>query len=222
MQTDPVSQSTAAANTTAQTAKTAANNDMGKDAFLKLLVTQLQNQDPLKPMDNEQFVSQLAQFSSLEGITNLNTSMKSASDNISALGGYMSTSLIGRNVKAAGSEFTLSQSPVTFGYTLGANAANVSVAISDSSGHVVRTMNAGDEPQGSYNITWDGKNPDGVTLPYGQYTFSVTARDSAKSQVAASPYVIGQISSIGMGNSGATSMMVGGTTISKDNIKEIF
>ena len=87
-----------------------ADEAMGKDAFLKLLVTQLENQDPLNPTENTEFVAQLAQFSSLEGIQNLNTSFSGVKGSMEALQQYGSASIIGKNARAESSSSTFSSS----------------------------------------------------------------------------------------------------------------
>ncbi len=197
------------------------NDTMGKDAFLKLLVTQLENQDPLNPTDNTEFVAQLAQFSSLEGITNLNSSMQSVSGSLSSLESYSSAGLVGRFVKAEGNQFDFNGSPVAFGYDLEGAAASTSVCIYDSSGRLVRNISVGAAPSGYYEVGWDGTDDNGNAVKPGPYTFTVNAKDPNNSAVGALPYVIGMVSSVEIG-SGKAGLNIGGIVISMDSVKEIY
>src|SRR3989337_4601749 len=116
------------------------NEAMGKDAFLKLLVTQLQNQDPLNPTDNTEFVAQLAQFSSLEGIQNLNTSLGDMKGSMNALQEFGSASLIGKNAKAESSSFVYGGAPSKLGFSLGSDASSATLIIREPSGKAVKEI----------------------------------------------------------------------------------
>ncbi|MBI5491399.1 MAG: hypothetical protein HY893_00540 [Deltaproteobacteria bacterium] len=208
---------------TSSTASTSAgvNDAMGKDSFLKLLVTQLQNQDPLNPTDNTQFVAQLAQFSSLEGITNLNTSMDSVSKGMASLESYNSAGLVGRVVKAGGNQFGFAGSPVVFGYDLANTAASTSINVYDGAGRAVKNITMGPAQGGYYEVNWDGTDDSGNVVSPGAYTFTVNAKDANNSVVGALPYVTGLVSSVTL-DAGKASLNVGGTVVSMDNVKEIY
>ncbi|MFQ5737351.1 MAG: flagellar hook assembly protein FlgD [Thermodesulfobacteriota bacterium] len=199
-----------------------AQDAMGKDAFLKLLVTQLQNQDPLNPADNTEFVAQLAQFSSLEGITNLNTSMADVASSVSAMQDISSASLVGRYARTEGDLFELAQgSSAEFGYTLDGPAASVKVAIADSRGRVVRVLDMGAQDGSDHAVSWDGNDQNGTRLDPGTYGFKVTAVDPANRTVLASPYTAGVISSISF-KDGRAALKVDGREVSRDSIQEIY
>lgn len=197
------------------------NGVLGKDDFLKLLVTQLQNQDPLNPTDNTEFVAQLAQFSSLEGITNLNTSMDGISSGMSALKNSNSANLIGRSVKAEGSDFLYAGAPVTVGYDLTGAASRVRVSVFDASGKLVRTMDAGAQASGLHDIAWDGTDNSGLNAPNGYYEFTVTARDTADNAVSANTYVYGQVTGVNF-DSGDAKLLVDGKEIGQNKLKGIY
>src|SRR5574337_74639 len=204
---------------TASTASTSAgvNDAMGKDSFLKLLVTQLQNQDPLNPTDNTQFVAQLAQFSSLEGITNLNTSMESMSKGMASLESFNSAGLVGRAVKAGGNQFAFSGSPVVFGYDLANTAASTSIIVHDGAGKAVKSITMGPQQGGYYEVNWDGTDDNGKMTGPGAYTFTVNAKDAGNSAVGALPYVTGLVSSVAL-DAGRASLNVGGKMVSMDSV----
>lgn len=156
------------------------------DKFMTLLVAQLQNQDPLNPMDNAQMTSQLAQLQTVTGINNLNTTLSSLSTSFQSSQAMQATSLIGHGVLLSGNDVTLSGSKGVLGVSLGTAADDVKVAISDSSGNVVDTIDLGAQKAGTLPLMWNGVpdatkvdasgNP--VTLADGKYTFTVTATKS--------------------------------------------
>lgn len=194
---------------------------MGKDDFLKLLVTQLQNQDPLKPTDNTEFVAQLAQFSSLEGITNLEKSMEGMSSSISAMQNYSSASLIGKNIKADGNGFGLAGGAATFGYSLGGGAESTSVSVSDKSGRVVKRFDYGPAQKGEYTVTWDGKDSLGNPAPAGAYTFAVSAKDASGAPVDSAAFITGPVSSVSFDAAGAK-LVVNGSAVPRDAVRQIY
>lgn len=198
------------------------NDEMDKNAFLKLLVTQLQNQDPLEPTDNTEFVAQLAQFSSLEGINNLNASMASITRAITNMQDISSAGLVGRFARTEGAAFKLIDGMETeFGFTLEAGASSVKVAIADSKGTVVRNLDMGSLSGGDHSITWDGTDDNGVQLGAGAYAFQVTAIDPEKNTVPVDPYTTGLITSVAFDGDNAT-LKVNGLPVSKNDIREIY
>lgn len=170
---------------------------MGKDDFLKLLVTQIKNQDPLNPMDNTAFTAQMAQFSSLEQLMNVNTNLNSLLTASNSATSVQAMSLIGKEVTASGQNVEVkngSASAVTF--DLASNANSVSIQVEDSNGNVVRTINSGARNSGSQSITWDGKDDNGKTLSDGLYKYSVTAKDVNGADVNVTTYSKGVVDSV--------------------------
>ncbi len=202
--------------------KAKANDEMGKDAFLKLLVTQLQYQDPLQPADNTEFVAQLAQFSSLEGITNLNSSMENISDSVTGMQDISSAALVGRFARIEGNAFeSFIGADSEFGFSLDDAASSVKVAIADSNGKVVRNLDMGPLPSGDHRVAWDGTDNDGARLDNGKYSFKITAVDQSDKTVLSTPYTTGLITSVGF-DGGRASLKVNGTAVSRDMIREIY
>lgn len=157
------------------------NKALGKDAFLQLLVTQLKNQNPLEPQDNGAFVAQLAQFSSLEGITTLNDTVSGLASNYNSSQALQASSLVGRSVIAPGDKAVVDTSK-SFSGTLAVPASvdPVQVKITDADGKVVRTLNLGSQVAGTSSFIWDGKNDAGEVAKAGTYTFGATATYDGK------------------------------------------
>ncbi len=196
------------------------NTKVSSDMFLNLLVTQLKNQDPLSPTDNTAFVAQLAQFSSLEGINNLNKSFTGVSDSMDALSNYGMAGLIGRNVTTEGGSFGLKDSPVALGYDLENPAEAVTLTVSDSEGRVVGTATARNVPAGSHEFIWDGRAKDGSMLPAGVYDFSVKAGSGADA-LALHTFISGVVDGIDLSGT-APMISIGGAMFPADGIKEVF
>ena len=171
---------------------------LGKDDFLKLLVAQLKNQDPLKPQDNGQFVAQLAQFSSLEAAMGTNSRLDAITSQNQGLANTQVVSLVGKTATVKGSLITASGSgaPVPVGFTLSAAAASTNVAIQDGAGKVVRTIALGARDPGLVKISWDGKDDHGNIMPAGTYAVSVQAKTDAGSAISVAQETTGLVKSV--------------------------
>ncbi|HTN54284.1 MAG TPA: flagellar hook capping FlgD N-terminal domain-containing protein [Anaeromyxobacter sp.] len=169
-----------------------ASNDLGKDAFLKLLTTQLQNQDPLNPTDDKEWIAQLAQFSSLEQLQNLGTKLDSLVTGQSSSTELNATSLVGKQVLFNASKVGLVQgSTSAFQVALDVADDSTSAVLADSTGRVVRSLPLGARDAGTFSVTWDGLDDNGQPLPSGNYFLTVagTRKDgtpvSAQAQIRA-------------------------------------
>ncbi|MBW7956325.1 MAG: flagellar biosynthesis protein FlgD [Deltaproteobacteria bacterium] len=203
--------------------RTGAQEAMGKDAFLKLLVTQLQNQDPLNPTDNTEFVAQLAQFSSLEGIQNLNSTMTGMAGSLGSLSDMGSAGLIGRMVKAEAEGFEHAAGQEHgIGFELGSASNSTQLTISNEYGLAVRSIDLGPLPAGEHEIVWDGTDGSGSPLPTGKYAFSVNAKGSNGSAIGAAKYLLGFVTGVNLADAGGASLYVNGTPVKKESIKEIY
>ncbi len=199
----------------------AKNTQVSSDMFLNLLVTQLKNQDPLSPTDNTAFVAQLAQFSSLEGINNLNENFTGVSDSMAALNNYGTTGLIGKNVTVSGSSFNFQGAPVPLGYELKNPADTVTLTVFDGKGNVAGKSTARNVPAGSHEFIWDGLDNNGSPLPAGEYGFTVTTGDGSGNDVPLDTYVSGAVQ--GVDFSGAEpGVAIGGAMYPASGIKEVF
>jgi flagellar basal-body rod modification protein FlgD len=181
------------------------DNTMGKEQFLTLLVAQLQNQDPLNPSDATEFTAQLAQFSQLEQLFNLNKSMETMaeaqnnSDRISAL------SMIGKEIQVEGSSFMLKEEgSAEVGYKLDNDASEVTLTVQNSSGQTVATLKPTDLTKGNHFITFNGSDEQGERLPAGEYSLVLKAKSTDEDEtIAASPLVRTTVTGVDLGDGGA-------------------
>lgn len=152
------------------------SNELGKNEFLELLVTQLNNQNPLEPQENGEFIAQLAQFSTVEGVDKLNSSMESMLSGYQSSQALQASSLVGRKVIVPTDKAVVDTSE-TFkaSLVLPTTSSNVSVNVYDSAGTVVNRINMGQQQAGNVSFMWDGKDSSGNTLPPGTYRFEAQA-----------------------------------------------
>ena len=188
-------------DTTTATTTAAAGGELGKQEFLKLLIAQLEMQDPFEPVDNTDMIAQLAQFSSLEQMENMNQSL---SDNLDMdlmlgqlLNNTMATTLIGKGIRSKDDAFVLERGEeATLGYRLEGNAVTVSATITDSSGIEVAVLEDLETSEGDHTFTWDGKDEDGNLLASGDYTFEISATDGGDNEVAATELFLGHVEGV--------------------------
>jgi flagellar basal-body rod modification protein FlgD len=187
--------STTALNALTNTGGTA---PLDRTAFLKLLVEQLKNQDPLKPQDDSAFVAQLAQFSQLEQSMGINDKLDTLAAQNAGLANAQSVGLIGNEATVRGNLVTLDGTgvgvPVAF--TLSGAAAATKVTIRDQSGKTVRTMDLGARQPGLSRIQWDGHDDAGNVVPAGTYQVSVDATNDAGAAVSVSQQTDGLITQV--------------------------
>jgi flagellar basal-body rod modification protein FlgD len=165
------------------------------DSFLKLLTTQLKHQDPLSPMDSNQFISQLVEFSSVEQQIAANANLeKLIALQSSGIAGA-SIGYLGKTVEATGDRNTLANGAAEYAYTLQANAVAATATVLDAQG---RAVYAGSVPSdaGRHVFTWNGKDFNGNTLPDGEYRIRIDAVDSNGAAIPATTSVIGKVTSV--------------------------
>jgi flagellar basal-body rod modification protein FlgD len=174
------------------------DDSLNKDAFLKLLVAQLQNQDPLEPKENSAFVAELAQFSSLEQTMGINERLDMLSVQQRGLANTEAVGLVGKQATVRGNIATLGTNgeAVPLSFTLASSAAKVSVNISDASGRTIRSLERGGVSGGLQRINWDGKSDSGVLQPPGRYNVSIEARGSNEEVVGVVQETTGTVSSV--------------------------
>lgn len=155
---------------------TTQNKDLGKNEFLNLLVAQLNNQNPLEPQGNGEFIAQLAQFSQVEGIEKLNTSMGAMLSSYQSSQALQASSLVGRKVIVP-SEKAVVDTSESFkaSLVLPVSSSNVYVNIYDNAGALVNRINLDDQAAGNVSFIWDGKDSDGNLMPPGTYKFEAQA-----------------------------------------------
>ncbi len=198
---------------------------LGKDDFLRLLVAQLRNQDPLNPVNAGDFSAQLAQFSSLEQLQNINANLQNNLEMdlllSQALNNTLATTLIGNKVKAIGNSLTKSEGEdVEMLYRLSSPAQKVTLNITDANGVVVRTVELDGQSGGDHSFNWDGKDNSGNELSEGVYQFSVAALDGSGNDVGALTFITGVISGIRY-NNGAAVLLLGDVEVNMSDVFEI-
>ena len=177
-----------------------AGKGMTRDDFLKLLIAQLQNQDPLKPLDNQEFAAQLATFNSLDQLIGINQKLDGMQSQQLALGQLGAASLIGKEIVADGNQVNLvAGGPASIHYGLGAVAARVAIDIRDGQGNLVRVLQPGSQSAGEQSAVWDGKDAAGRTLPAGAYAVQVNAFNAAGERVAAISRTRGFVTGVSLG-----------------------
>jgi len=182
-----------------------AKSEGAQDRFLKLLVTQMQNQDPLNPMENAEVTSQIAQINTVTGIDKLNTSVTSMSDRLANAQSIQATSMIGRHVLASGNqvEFDGTSAPLT--YDLPERAKSVNVTVVDDKGATLFTDEKLGLASGRQVVTWDGTlNNSTEKAAAGVYTFRVEALDAKGARISATTYGYARVGSVTLDNGGVT------------------
>ncbi len=205
-----------------KTKATGTQSKMGKDAFLQLLVTQLKLQDPTNPLDDKQLIAQLAQFSSLESLNNIqNTVEKLASkfDDSNILSGLK---FLGTEVRAPGNEIVKQDGEISqVTYKLNGDATRTYVNIFDQYGNIVNTVELGPKNQGTYTFEWDGKDFDGNVLPDGQYSLAFGAEGPDGESVLIDTEVYGKVVGVTKQDSNIILELEDGRKVSMDQVESV-
>lgn len=173
-----------------------------QDRFLKLLVTQMKNQDPLNPMDNAQVTSQMAQLSTVSGIDKVNSTLKALTDSMSAGQALSATGMIGHGALVPGSSVDLKSGKAVAGLDLSQAADSVKVSIQDGANNLVRTMQLGAQKAGVVPVAWDGLDDAGKELPSGSYKISAESVSGDKT-TPVSTLSFGMVAGVAPGSGGA-------------------
>ncbi|MCA9754487.1 MAG: flagellar hook assembly protein FlgD [Candidatus Eisenbacteria bacterium] len=198
------------------------DDTLGKDTFLQLLITQMRYQDPLSPMENEAFLAQLAQFSSLEQMQQLNESFQSVIDFSQSQANSGATSLIGKHVRAAGEHVEVgAEGNVELGYFLSQPAQAVEIRVVDESGATIKTLVQNDVDSGSNTIEWDGRDAGGSRVPAGTYSFEVTATDTTGQEVPVTRTVTGLVEGVTF-RSGQALLLVNGREVPLSDVLDVY
>jgi flagellar basal-body rod modification protein FlgD len=190
------------------------------NTFLKILTTELQNQDPTSPLDTNQFTSQLVQFSQLEQSLSTNSLLQQIANNqtqgqISGALGYL-----GHTVQVMGDSFPLDGSdPATLQYSLASSAKSAVLNVVDSSGQTVRQISV-DPSAGQHIETFDGNDASGQKLPAGTYTFQIQAVDATGTAVDATTYETGRVTGVDSSN-GTVNLHLGSLTVPASTVVQI-
>jgi flagellar basal-body rod modification protein FlgD len=153
----------------------ARDGDLAQEDFLQLMLTQLKNQDPFKPMESGEFLGQLAQFGTVQGLAGLQTSFDSLSSSLVSNQALQASTLVGRSALARTSRIDVAAGQAVSGAVdLPASSAAAAVAIRDATGQTVRTLSLGAQPSGLASFTWDGLDDNGRAAAAGRYSFTAS------------------------------------------------
>jgi flagellar basal-body rod modification protein FlgD len=192
---------------------------LNEQDFLELMTTQIKTQDPLNPLQNSEFFSQIAQLSTVSGIDQLNSGFSSLSSQLTSSQSLQAASLVGHYVLVPGSD-----APLTSAGLAGAvevpSSGDVTVRIHDASGAVVRTLDLGTQSSGTLQFGWDGKDNGGNALPEGTYSIDAAVSAGGKS-IAASTDVAAQVQSVTLGSNGLTLNLNGIGSTAFSNVIQI-
>ncbi|MFJ3045089.1 flagellar hook assembly protein FlgD [Herbaspirillum chlorophenolicum] len=211
-------------SSTSSTSNSSSLNDNSPDAiqkrFLSLLIAQMKNQDPSNPMDNSQMTTQMAQLSTVSGISQLNSTLSTLMGNLNSSQALQSANMIGHSVLAAGNNIQLTSDTTkaadgtetttqkaVFGVQLDSTASSVTVTVKDSTGAVVRTMDLGTQAAGTLPVIWDGTNDAGGKAADGSYTFTVNAANNGVG-VNATALAFGTVASVTTASDGSIKLNV--------------
>jgi len=208
---------------------TAADGSVEADTnkFLTLLVTQLQNQDPMNPLDNAQLTSQLAQLSTVTGVNKLNATLETLKTSYQQAESMQAANIIGHGVLTPGKNLTLAKSTSLLGVELATPADNVKVVIYNSSGKEVHSIDLGAQDAGALPMGWNGetgeldKDGKAVVLADGNYTFEVVATRGGEKLKDAVGLTFGSVASVSTSTSGVKLNVPGVGSITMADVKQI-
>ncbi|MDP7040286.1 MAG: DUF2271 domain-containing protein [Myxococcota bacterium] len=198
------------------------NESLGKDEFLKLLVAQIGHQDPLNPMDDKEFIAQLAQFSSLEQQIASNKNLEMLAVGQTALANSQITDLIGKKVRVQTTSMEIDKAgdAPDFNFELGANAASVQIKVYSDTGDLVRTIDVGSRQGGKHNIEWDGLDEEGNPIAPGEYHIKVEAVDEIEEAVPVTTESFGTVTGVSF-DKGYAELLVGDIRVRPGDVLEI-
>jgi len=182
--------------------ETRTENELGQDAFLELMIAQIQNQDPFKPLENGEFLTQIAQFSQVSGIQDLQTSFSSLAGSLTSNQALQASVLVGRSVLVPGNTATLNNGGSVKGaIDIPATSADVRLQVTNAAGEVVRNLELGPQQAGTVGFNWNGVGDNGTALPPGNYRVSASASLNGE-QVALDTLIEDRVNSVTLGRAG--------------------
>lgn len=202
--------------------RTVGNDKLDKDAFFKLMLAQLKNQDPTNPLKSHEMAAQLANFSSLEQMQNMNDTLTKIQGGQKPMEQFQSLNLIGRAVAGDSSKVIRAKGDTDhdFKFTLPSDATDVSVKVTNMNGEVVRKYDMKNLKQGENKITWNGKDARDLAAPVGEYMFAIEAKGSNGAKLAVKTDFAGTITGVNYTPEGPV-LLVGNQTIRLRDVRKI-
>lgn len=207
-------------NNPSQTRPSESQKTIGSDDFLLLLMTQLRYQDPLNPIDNAEFTSQLAELSSLERLNSIDSSLENLLIYQNSLQNTLAIGLIGKEVEVKGNEVHL-KDKAEINYSLSKNASTVKISIYDSNGRLVREIELKNQPSGDNTYLWDGKDSTGNPLPEGNYVVTVNATDPKGQPIEVTTKTRGTVTGLTFENNTTYLVIDGNLKVQLGDVKTI-
>lgn len=199
----------------------AASKSMGKDAFLTLLITQLQHQDPLNPADSTEFTAQLAQFSSLEQLSNVNANLTALKLYQASINNAQAVSFIGKEIVSKGNHLEVKDGRASAcEFELSAAAKQVVVSVYDATGNFVTEIRPAALGAGKQSLVWDGRDRNGNTVVDGDYTFEVQAKGDGGEPIAVTTYSRGLVTGVTF-EDGITYLIVGRSKVPVGDVTQV-
>lgn len=218
-----VSQATGTTSSASAATQSDSSSQIGLNGFLTMFTTQLQYQDPTNPLQSYQLAAQLAEFSSVEQLTDLNTNFKTAQTTLDSIYGNQSVGMLDKQVTGTGNTLQLADGKATQGSYELSQPADVTVKITNAQGNTVRTIAVGNEAAGTYDVNWDGLTDSGSSATDGNYQFTVEATDSSGNTVSTTSTITGKCFGVRSDN-GTTSLLLDsadGPTLSLDSVTAV-
>jgi flagellar basal-body rod modification protein FlgD len=202
--------------------RTSGNDKLDKDAFMKLMLAQMKNQDPTNPLKSHEMAAQLAQFSGLEQMQNVNTTLTEMLKAQKPNEGFQALNFIGKAVAGDSAKVTRLKGDKDheFNFTLPADAKDIEIKVKSADGDLVRKIDLHDMKQGDQRYVWNGKTESGSTAPVGEYQFSIEAKSSNGSKLFVKTDFSGVISGISYTKDGPL-LMVGSQSVKLKDVKKI-
>ncbi|HBU48147.1 MAG TPA: hypothetical protein DEB46_07520 [Myxococcales bacterium] len=201
-------------------AEPTATQDLDKDSFLKLLVTQLQNQNPLEPMENTEFIGQMAQFSSLEQQVQTNSNLSELALATSAQISSQAVNLVGKQVMVPGDHVELVDAEADIHLSLPASIATGQVEVVDENGDVVRRIRLGAQSEGPLTVTWDGRDDEGRVVEQGSYRIRAEGLDAQGRTVDIATHLLARVDAV-VFEAGIPRLRAGGRMVNLGDVREV-
>lgn len=204
-----------------QQGSSATKNQLGQEEFLKLMTTQLQNQDPTKPMDNAQFLSQVAQFSTVSGIQQMQTSFADLAASMQSNQTLQAAQLVGRAVLVPGEQGVLPAEGNLYAAADLPASGTLQVEVLDDSGAVIRRLDLGTQPAGLSQFAWDGKDESGNRLESGTYKLRAQLVQGGSTQ-SLDTFAVDAVGSVSLGADGITLNLASLGATKLADVREVF
>jgi flagellar basal-body rod modification protein FlgD len=211
--------SSSAAGNAAASAAASALPSLNEQDFLQLMTAQLQDQDPLNPVSNSDFFSQIAQFSTVSGVNQLNSSFSTLASQLTSSQSVQAASLVGHSVLVPASQGQLGSSGIS-GAVQTSSSGDVALQIRNSAGAVVSTVDLGQQAAGSVPFSWNGKDASGNALAAGAYSFSAQVINGSTAQ-AATTDLNAVVQSVSLAASGITLNLQGGGSVPFSSVLQV-